>query len=91
MNNPITEARSVALSLLNPSQRDLDHGLALHRDALVVESYSLGLHAPVDANALNCLADAGGSPLERQDAREGTLPAIRTFHAVSSSFRHDAA
>jgi membrane dipeptidase len=37
---------------------------------VVVESYGLGLQAPVDADAVNALIEAGASPLEVQDAME---------------------
>lgn len=68
--DPIAQGQSAALSLLKPSRRDLDYGLALHRDSLVVESYGLGLHAPVDADALNSVAEAGASPSEYQNRWE---------------------
>lgn len=68
--DPIASAREIALSLLKPSQRDLDYGLALHRESLVVESYGLGLHAPVCPDVLNKAALAGASSVERQDLRE---------------------
>lgn len=71
MINPhITRAREAALSLLKPSARDLEYGLALHREALVVESYGLGLHAPVDAAEWNAAADAGATESELQDLTE---------------------
>lgn len=62
----VKQARDVALGLLKPSSRDLDYGLRLHREALVVESYSLGLHAPVDAAAVNAAIDGGASSAEVQ-------------------------
>lgn len=67
----IDSARSVALSILKPSEKDLQHGLELHRNSLVAESYSLFLHAPVDADTLNAATDAGASDLEYQDLSEG--------------------
>lgn len=71
--DPIAEDRAIALSLLKPSQRDLDYGLALHRDAIVVESYGLGLHAPVDPEVLNRAAEQGASHLEYQDLLEDMI------------------
>ena len=47
----IQQARAVALEILQPSASQLEHGLALHRDAIVCESYSLGLIAPIDGEA----------------------------------------
>lgn len=66
----LSATRQVALSLLKPSQKDLEHGLELHRESLVVESYSLGLHAPVEPDVLNALTDGGGSQVEYQDLSE---------------------
>ncbi len=69
----IERDRAVALALLKPSKRDLDYGLALHRECLVAESYSLGLHAPVDAEALDREAASGASASEWSDLFEDHL------------------
>ena len=47
MNDKMQHARDVALNILKPSQRDIEHGLELHEHALVIESYGLGLRSPV--------------------------------------------
>lgn len=70
MNDPIQQARDVALDILKPSERDLQHGLELHEHALVIESYGLGLRAPADAEAINAALDAGASDRELQDLTE---------------------
>lgn len=70
LTEPMRHAREVALSILKPSRRDLEYGLGLHREALVIESYSLGLHAPPDADALNEATATGASDLEYQDLYE---------------------
>ncbi len=62
--------RDVALALLKPSSRDLEHGLTLHRECFVAESYSLGLQAPIDPTALNRLAEEGASAFEWKDLLE---------------------
>ena len=67
MNEQIKTARAVALDILKPSQRDLDHGLELHENALVIESYGLGLRAPVDPDVVNAAVEAGASDRELQD------------------------
>ncbi len=66
----IGAARNLALSLLKPSRRDLDYGLRLHKESLVVESYGLGFHAPVQPEILNEALAQGASELEYQDLRE---------------------
>lgn len=61
-DHPYPEAWNIGLDLLKPSRRDLDYGLQLHRESLVVESYGLGLHAPVDPSPLIQAREAGHSP-----------------------------
>ncbi len=57
MNPKIKAARDLALDILKPSPRDLEQGLALHADALVVEPYCLGLRAPFDPAPVNRLIE----------------------------------
>ncbi len=70
MRPAITRAREVALTLLQPSTRELERGLRLHGESPVVEAYSLGLHAPQDACAINAALEAGASEAELQDLKE---------------------
>lgn len=70
LSDPIASAREIGLALLKPSRRDLDRGMALHRECLVVESYGLGLHAPVRPEVLNHAVAAGASAVELQDLTE---------------------
>ncbi len=70
MNEQIERAREVALGILKPSKADLDRGLAIHRDSVVVESYSLGLMAPVDGQAVAAAIEAGATEAELQDLNE---------------------
>jgi membrane dipeptidase len=67
MKEAIQHARDVALSILQPSQREIEHGLELHRDAIVCESYGLGLRAAVDGDAVAAAIEAGASMVEIQD------------------------
>ena len=62
----IQQARAVALEILQPSASQLEHGLALHRDAIVCESYSLGLLAPIDGEAMAQAVEARASEIELQ-------------------------
>jgi membrane dipeptidase len=70
MNEKIQKSRDVALNILNPSSRDLEHGLELHQNALVIESYGLGLRAPIDPDTVNTAIDEGASDRELQDLTE---------------------
>lgn len=64
MNDQIQHAREVAIAILNPSKSDLDRGLALHAESVVVESYSLGLMAPVDGSAIAAKMEEGATDVE---------------------------
>ena len=70
MNEKIQTARDVALNILKPSQSDLEHGLELHENALVIESYGLGLRAPIDPDPVNSAIEEGASDRELQDLTE---------------------
>lgn len=70
MNDQIQRDRQVAIDLLQPSKADLDRGLALHRESVVVESYSLGLMAPVDPVRMNEKIEEGATDIELQDLSE---------------------
>jgi membrane dipeptidase len=70
-SNPvIDEARQIAISLLKPSKRDLDYGLGLHADSVVVDSYGFSPRGAIDGDALAAAMRAGASDLELQDMRE---------------------
>lgn len=66
----VGEARRRALALLKPTPRALDHGLALHADSLVFESYGFAPRAALDANAFVKAIDDGASNEELVDLRE---------------------
>jgi membrane dipeptidase len=70
VNEAVQHARDVALGILQPTQREIERGMALHRDAIVCESYGLGLRAAVDGDAVAAAVDAGASDLEIQDMVE---------------------
>ncbi|MDA0337920.1 MAG: membrane dipeptidase [bacterium] len=59
-------ARQVGLDVLQPTAAQLEHGLKLHRDCLVAESYSLGVLAPLDGDAMARAMDAGAADSELQ-------------------------
>ena len=69
-NPRIERCRQVALDALQPSQRDLEHGLDLHRDALVFDAYGFAPRAAIDGDAMRALAEAGASATELRDRRE---------------------
>lgn len=70
MNETVQRARDVALSILKPSQHDIDHGMELHKDSIVCESYGFSPRAAVDGDAIRKAVESGASDLEVQDMRE---------------------
>jgi membrane dipeptidase len=71
LDNPkITADRQAALAILKPSERDLQHGLELHRQSVVLDTYGFGPAAAVDNAALARLIESGASEWEVNDARE---------------------
>lgn len=70
MNEKIKEAWDAGLKALNPSPRDLEHGLELHRNSVVVESYGFAPRAAVDGDAVKAAIESGASDVEIQDMME---------------------
>ena len=66
----IQKARDAAMSVLKPSTRDLEHGLALHADSLVFDSYGFSPRAAIDGEAIKAAVLAGASDAELEDLRE---------------------
>ena len=69
-NETIEHARKVALDMLKPSQRDLDHGFELHANSIVFDAYAAGPQAAIDGDAMRKAMDAGASEIELQDMHE---------------------
>ncbi|MBC8869746.1 MAG: membrane dipeptidase [Planctomycetes bacterium] len=69
-NEVIQESRQVALDILKPSQKDLEHGLELHANSVVFDSYGFAPRAAVDGDAIRQAAEAGASAIELKDMRE---------------------
>lgn len=70
LNPSIQKARDAALAVLQPSARDLQHGLELHADALVFDSYGFSPRSAVDGEAIKAAVLAGASDIELKDLRE---------------------
>ena len=87
MNEQIETARRAALGLLQPSQCDLEHGLELHQDSLVFESYGFSPAATIDGQALAEAMDTGASDAELAEMREDMM---MTRKATSEADRREA-
>lgn len=70
LNPVIQRCRDAALKTLQPSNRDLEHGLELHADSVVFDSYGFSPRAAIDGDAMKAAAMAGASDIEIKDLRE---------------------
>lgn len=69
-NEVILHARQVALDILKPSAKQLEHGLELHAESLVFDSYGFAPRAAVDGERLAEAINNHASTAEIQDLRE---------------------
>jgi len=69
-NPVIAKARQLALSVLKPSKRDLEHGLELHANSLVFDAYGFSPRCAIDGERMKRAIAANASPVELQDLRE---------------------
>ena len=76
MNEKMQQARQAALDILQPSPRDLEHGLELHRNSIVIDTYGFGPGAALDTQILQQAIQDGISDAEFQDLSEG-MPMLR--------------
>lgn len=70
LNPKIQASRDVALDILKPSAAQMQHGLELHAQSVVFDSYGFGPRAAVDGDALAAAVRAGASAVELKDLRE---------------------
>jgi membrane dipeptidase len=72
-NEKIDQGRQAAIDLLKPSKRELDHGLQLHAESIVMESYGFAPRCAVDGDAIRTAVEAGASGVELQDMQEDQM------------------
>lgn len=70
MNNKIEYARQCALEILKPSQKDLEHGLELHKNSIVFDSYGFSPSSSVDGDVIREAIENNASPTEIKDMSE---------------------
>ena len=70
MNETIQHAREVALDILKPSPRDIEHGMELHQNSIVCDSYGFAPRAAVDGEAVAAAVESGASEVEVRDMME---------------------
>lgn len=69
-NAYIDRARQCALKLLKPAKKDIERGLELHKNSVVIDTYGFGLVGGGDPAKLRAAIEAGASQLEMQDMIE---------------------
>jgi len=69
-NDQTQKAHQVALNILKPSTKELEHGLELHANSLVIEPYGFSPRAAVDGDRMRAAAEGGASEIELQDMQE---------------------
>ena len=66
----IEHRRQVALDILKPSAKQLEHGLRLHAESIVFDAYGFSPRSSEDGTAIAEAMKAGASALEIKDMRE---------------------
>ena len=70
MNERMKSDYETALNILKPSKSQLEHGLELHRNSLVFDTYGFQPSAAPDGAAYAAAINDNASQLELQDLRE---------------------
>ena len=78
----IDEARQVGLKALNPSSKQLEHGLELHNEFIVFDSYGFSPTSVPDPAVLSKAIDAGAWPNE---LKAGAVSTFRLMGCLSHS------
>lgn len=66
----IEHRRRVALEILKPTTKQLEHGLRLHAESIVFDSYGFSPRSAEDGEVINAAMKAGASAMEIKDLRE---------------------
>ena len=70
LNDVMKQDRETALKILKPSKKDLEHGLELHYNSLVVETYGFIPRASIDGDVFAAAIKNKASISELKDMRE---------------------
>ena len=70
VNEKIKADYEVALNILKPSKKQLEHGLELHRNSVVIDCYGFMPRASSDGAVIAAAINDAASPLEIQDLEE---------------------
>jgi len=69
-NQTIARARQIALDILKPTAKQLEHGLKLHAESLVFDGYAFSPRTSTDPVIIVKMNEEGASEVELQDATE---------------------
>jgi len=69
-NQTIARAKQIALDILKPSQKQIEHGLKLHAESLVFDGYAFSPRTSIDPVIIAKMMEDGASEVELQDATE---------------------
>jgi membrane dipeptidase len=72
-NTKIAHAHEVALGLLKPTKKQLEHGLELHAESVVFDGYGFSPRAAIDGDRYAKEVAAGASEAELDDMREDMM------------------
>lgn len=67
INDQIKADFEMAKNILKPTQKQLEHGLELHKNSVVIEAYGFMPHAAINGELVNSAINAKASPLEIGD------------------------
>ena len=69
-NQTIARAKQIALDILKPTAKQLEHGLKLHAESLVFDGYAFSPRTSTDPEIIAKMMEDGASEVELQDATE---------------------
>jgi membrane dipeptidase len=69
-NQTIARARQIALDILKPATKQLEHGLKLHAESLIFDGYAFSPRTSTDPVIIAKMIEDGASEVELQDATE---------------------
>ena len=73
MNEKMTKTWNTALRILNPTEKELEHGLKLHENSLVIDTYGFGPAGIYEPEPANAAVKAGASEIELQNLHEDMI------------------
>jgi membrane dipeptidase len=64
MNDRMQKSRDAVMGILRPSQKDIEHGLELHADSVVFDTYGFSPRSAIDGDAVRAAVEQGASEFE---------------------------